>query len=269
VPFAWEFADPEAFARALASTGPAYEAIQAVGEDAFRDHCIELASERVRDGLPLRAVILVTGYVARKRAPSSSTSGAGFLALPETTDDVQRLYDEDVADRGYVMNVSRVWGQLPEAKRTLFELLGQTARAGSLSVRQRGILIAACASALEDSYCSLAWGTKLAGEADAETAAEVLHGEDGRLDPAERALARWARHVTRNPNSTTAADVQALRDAGFDDRQIFAITTFVAVRLAFSTVNDALGAMPDVELLDTVPPAVRDAVTYGRPPAER
>ena len=33
VPFAWEFADPESYARALASTGPAYEAIQAVGED--------------------------------------------------------------------------------------------------------------------------------------------------------------------------------------------------------------------------------------------
>ena len=38
--------------------------------------------------------------------------------------------------------------------------------------------------------------------------------------------------------------MQALRDAGFDDAQIFAITVFVAARLAFSTVNDALGARP-------------------------
>ena len=35
IPFAWEFADPGSFARALASTGPAYEAIQHVGEPAF------------------------------------------------------------------------------------------------------------------------------------------------------------------------------------------------------------------------------------------
>ena len=34
VPFALEFADPELYARALASTGPAYEAIQNVGEAA-------------------------------------------------------------------------------------------------------------------------------------------------------------------------------------------------------------------------------------------
>ena len=68
IPFAWEFADPDAYARALASTGPAYEAIQAVGEEAFLQSAIDLARERVRDGLPLRAPIAVVGYVARKPA---------------------------------------------------------------------------------------------------------------------------------------------------------------------------------------------------------
>lgn len=66
VPFAWEFADPESYARALASTGPAYEAIRVVGEDAFRDAALEVAAQHLRAGLPLRAVIKVTGYVGRK-----------------------------------------------------------------------------------------------------------------------------------------------------------------------------------------------------------
>jgi SAM-dependent methyltransferase len=66
VPFAWEFADPEVFARALASTGPAYEAIQAVGPDAFHEAAVELARQHVVDGLPLRAEIDVVGYLARK-----------------------------------------------------------------------------------------------------------------------------------------------------------------------------------------------------------
>jgi SAM-dependent methyltransferase len=66
VPFAWEFADPEAFARALASSGPAYEAIQNVGEKAFHDAAVDQAREHVRDGLPLRAEINVVGYLARK-----------------------------------------------------------------------------------------------------------------------------------------------------------------------------------------------------------
>nr|WP_062341022.1 class I SAM-dependent methyltransferase [Herbidospora sakaeratensis] len=68
VPFAWEFADPATYARALASTGPAYEAIQNIGEDAFADAAIKGAEERLRAGLPLRASIDVVGYLARKEA---------------------------------------------------------------------------------------------------------------------------------------------------------------------------------------------------------
>ena len=54
IPFAWEFSDPEMYARALASTGPAYEAMQHVGEAAFVVAATNEAHRRVRDGLPLR-----------------------------------------------------------------------------------------------------------------------------------------------------------------------------------------------------------------------
>jgi hypothetical protein len=66
VPFAFESADPEIYARALASTGPGYEAIQNVGEAAFHRAAIEEARQHVRDGLPLRGEINVIGYLARK-----------------------------------------------------------------------------------------------------------------------------------------------------------------------------------------------------------
>src|ERR1700721_2650099 len=66
VPFAWEFADPEVYARALAATGPAYEAIQNVGEAEFHRAAVEQAQGQLRDGLPLRAEINVVGYLARK-----------------------------------------------------------------------------------------------------------------------------------------------------------------------------------------------------------
>lgn len=66
IPFVWEFPDPAAFARALASTGPAYEAIQNFGEAAFLEAAALQAQEQVRDGLPLRAHIAVVGYLARK-----------------------------------------------------------------------------------------------------------------------------------------------------------------------------------------------------------
>jgi len=64
--FAWEFADPEIYARTLATMGPAYEAIRTVGEQAFHDTAVHVAAEQVRHGLPLRAEIAVTAYLARK-----------------------------------------------------------------------------------------------------------------------------------------------------------------------------------------------------------
>ena len=128
-------------------------------------------------------------------------------------------------------------------------------------------MVVAAASAFGDGYCSLAWGSKLAGVAGDVAAGQVLRGDDDWLEPAERALAGWARTVAVDPNATEARDVQPLRDAGYDDAQILAITVFVALRLAFAIVNDALGARPDAELLATVPASVCHAVTYGRPVA--
>ncbi|MDD7940367.1 methyltransferase domain-containing protein [Actinomycetospora lutea] len=66
--FAWEFPDPQAFARTLASTGPAWEAIRDAGEEAFHDAAVRAAEQHVRDGLPLRAEIDLVGYLARKPA---------------------------------------------------------------------------------------------------------------------------------------------------------------------------------------------------------
>ena len=268
IPFALEFADPEHYARAIASTGPAYEAIQTVGEDAFLAHAREIASQRLRDGLPLRAVILVVGYVATKPmdpAPKQDAEPSGsFLNAAPSTVEAQRLRQDDLDELGYVMNASRLWGHLPATIDGLFELLGQCVKAGRLDMRTRGILVVATASTLGDSYCSLAWGGKLAKAANPELAASVLLGDDAALTPAERALAAWARAVTHDPNGTAHSDVQVLRDAGFDDGQIMAVTVFIALRVAFSTVNDALGATPDAQLVAGLTPIISEAVTWGR-----
>jgi uncharacterized peroxidase-related enzyme len=188
----------------------------------------------------------------------------GFLTFAPTTPEGQRLVDEDMHDHGYVRNVSRLWAYQPAAMVGLSDLQQQVISAEQLSIRQRGILIAACASAVGDSYCSLVWGSRLAEASNAQTAAAVLHGNDEGLDTAERAMARWARKVAREPSATTVRDVQELRDAGFRDAQIFAITVFVALRLAFSTANDALGVRPDAALRSTAPGPVLSAVTFGR-----
>jgi alkylhydroperoxidase family enzyme len=205
--------------------------------------------------------------VSQRSPDATGQSPTSFLEDAPPSPGAQRLFDDDLNGLGYVRNLSRLWAHDPVAHDGLSDLLGHVARSGSLTFRQRVILVTSCASALGDSYCSLVWGTKLAGEVDAEVAAGVIRGDDAPLDGSEQALAEWARQLARDPNSTTAADVDSLRTAGFDDAQIFAVALFVALRIAFSTVNDALGTRPDRQLGLDAPAAVRDAVTFGRPPS--
>ena len=198
--------------------------------------------------------------------PDPVVSPASFLAeVAEPSDVARELYREDEEELGYVMNTSRLWAHVPQAWRALFATAGVATEAGSLSMRDKGILVTSATSTMGDSYCALMWGKKLAQLATPEVSASVLRGEDDQLDDRERTLARWARQVAADPNAIEAADVQALRDSGYDDAQILAITTYVAVRIAIATVHDALGARPDSQLRETVPTPVLDAVRYGRP----
>jgi SAM-dependent methyltransferase len=66
VPFYFEYPDPETYARGLAATGPAYEAIQSIGEEQFLARAAELAAGYARDGLPLRANVQLFGYIGTK-----------------------------------------------------------------------------------------------------------------------------------------------------------------------------------------------------------
>src|SRR6266511_5015921 len=97
----------------------------------------------------------------------------GFLGVPEASADAQKLFNEDTAESGYVMNVSRLWAYQPATVTGLSMLLGQVNSEVRLSLRERSILVAACASAFGDSYCSLAWGTKLAKARSEEHTSEL------------------------------------------------------------------------------------------------
>src|ERR1700688_5123450 len=110
-----------------------------------------------------------------------------FLEAPPVSAQVQELYNEDLADSGYVWNVSRLWAHQPDTLKQLFGLMSQAFTPSGLTFRQRGILVTAAASALGDSYCSLAWGGKLSKASDAAVAAGVLTGGDAALAGQEKA----------------------------------------------------------------------------------
>jgi uncharacterized peroxidase-related enzyme len=193
-----------------------------------------------------------------------------FLPAPADSEATARLYQGDLASQGFVMNLIRLWAWRPEVYEGFVALRKQLMEGSSLSGRELAVLVCATAGELGDSYCALAWGKKLAAAADAALAAAVLRDAPcDALSLREQALSAWARQVVQDPNATTSVDVGALRDAGLSEREIFEATTFVAFRLAFSTINDALGVRPDWQLAASAPVEVSEAVRFGRPPAEK
>lgn len=63
--FHWEFPDPELAARAIASVGPAYLAIQHIGEVAFMDSAIKAATELYVEGIGVRAEVEIQFLTGR------------------------------------------------------------------------------------------------------------------------------------------------------------------------------------------------------------
>ena len=196
------------------------------------------------------------------------TPSQAFVSDPPVDASVMAAYEDDLASDGYINNSTRVWCWRPDVLASFQTLRADLTDGSDLSDREVAVMVAATAAARGDPYCSLAWGARLAELSDEATAAGVLHGDPSGLSSREVALARWSRQVVLDSNAPTQADVDHLRDVGFSDREIFEATAFIAFRLAFSTIDSALGAQPDQELIERVPPLVREAVTYGRPRTE-
>lgn len=188
-----------------------------------------------------------------------------FIQPPPESADTARLYDASAQSEGFVMNLTKAWAWRPDVFTGFAALRNQLTGAAPFSKRELAVMVCAAASQLGDAYCALAWGRTLVAEAGAGAARAVLAAQgDAALTRREAALAAWARQVVKDPNATTPADIARLREAGLGDREIFEATVFIAFRLAFSTVNDALGIPPDAELAQALPAELRAAVSFGR-----
>lgn len=189
-----------------------------------------------------------------------------FISEPPQSEGADRIYESSLATQGFVMNLTKAWAWRPEVFEDFAALRAQLTNNSTLTKRDLAILVSATAAAIGDSYCALAWGTALAREAGPSVAAAVIKNESsGDLLTRDQVLAAWARKVATDPNGAQSSDVAGLREVGLTEREIVEATIFVAFRVAFSSVNDALGVSPDRELAAAAPKEVAEAVSFGRP----
>ena len=139
-----------------------------------------------------------------------------------------------------------------------------------MDLRRYELATFAVARRLRSSYCTLAHGSVLIEKfLDPETVrALVAEGGTTALDSTDAAIMDFAEKVAVDATTVQQADIDRLRSLGLTDADILDIVLAAAARCFFSKTLDALGVQPDAKYADLAPP-IRDALTVGRPIAER
>lgn len=177
---------------------------------------------------------------------------------------VKDMYQRLQGRLDYLPNYARVFSHRPDVM-AAWAGLQRTIKA-NLTERDYSLITLAAARAMHSSYCALAHARKLCAHdfSEAELIA-ILRGDAvGSLGTAERAMMALVEKVVRSPSAVQQEDIDALRDLGFSDAQVFDIVAAAAARCFFSRVPDALGVRPDNALAD-VNPRLRELLELGRP----
>jgi uncharacterized peroxidase-related enzyme len=135
----------------------------------------------------------------------------------------------------------------------------------NLDARRYELVTLAAARALRSSYCALAHG-RILRERFYSAGQMVAIAEDyaaAPLEPADIAVMTFAEKVVGAASAITEADVQALRDHGLSDRDIFDVAAAAAARCFFGKLLDAVGAEPDSAYTE-MDNELRRRLTVGR-----
>ena len=181
---------------------------------------------------------------------------------------VRDMYDQVQNRFGFVPNWAKAFSLRPGILDGWTALLKSIQ--SNLPVRSYELATLAAARAIRSSYCSLAHGNVLATKVfDAPAVTAIMKNEPASpLEARERVMMAFAEKVALNADRITAADVEDLRSHGYRDEEIFDLAAAAAARCFFAKLMDALGVQADATFND-LDPALRQALTVGRPVAER
>ena len=179
------------------------------------------------------------------------------------TESVADMYARQQAAWGYVPNYAKVFCHRPVVMARWGRLLAEIKRPMDRRTFELATFVAA--HELRNTACTLAHGRALREFLSDEQIIAIAAGKlDGVLDDAEAALVRFERQIARDASKVTSGQVQALRNFGYDDAEIFDIAVTAAGRAFFAKVLDALGVEPDAPFR-SLEPSFRGPLAVGRP----
>ncbi len=185
--------------------------------------------------------------------------------IPESvaTGDVKDIYDGEKAAKGYLPNYAKLFCHRPKVMVAWRNLIRSIIE--NMDTRRYELVTLSAAGKLHSSYCMLAHGSVLKDKfySSEELSEIVVNIDSPLLTPIERAIMRFAEKIVIDATSVTQNDIDALRNLGLKDDEIFEIVTVTTARCFFSKTLDALGAEPDNRYLN-LDEKLRNNLTVGR-----
>lgn len=154
---------------------------------------------------------------------------------------------------GVVPNMFKAVANSPAALRSMWGAFGALG-GGSLGARLGEEIAVAIANANRCEYClaaHTALGRKAGASADEMASAQVGSSSD----PRTQAALTFALKVVRDRAAVGAADVEALKSAGFDDEGVVEILAHVALNVFTNYINVALQVPVDFPAVALKPTA--------------
>jgi len=166
-----------------------------------------------------------------------------LLDRTATAGDTRALLDQVHAAFGVTPHMFRATANSSAALRAMWGFFGALG-GGSLAPQLGEQIAVAVADRNACHYClaaHTALGRKAGASADEMAAAQM--GESS--DPRTAAALRFAIQLVEGRGAVSAAQVQALREAGFDDAQVVEVIAHVALNLFTNYLNVALDVPVD------------------------
>jgi uncharacterized peroxidase-related enzyme len=173
------------------------------------------------------------------------------IAPESATGRAKDLLDAVKAKLGLVPNMTRAMANAPAVLEGYLELSGALGK-GKLPARTREQLALAIGQVNGCDYCVSAHSA--IGKMVGLTADQVRDSRLGTaVDPKTDTLIRFARKVVETRGQVADSDIQAVRDAGFDDGAIAEVVAHVALNVFTNYFNSVAGTDIDFPRAEALP----------------
>ena len=178
-----------------------------------------------------------------------------WLGVPPQEDappGVKAMYDKADEKLGFVPNVLRVYSLRPAHLELWNAFYDDLMRGESgLTKPQREMIAVVVSTVNRCHYCMVSHGAALRKLTEDPILVEQLRTNYryAEIEPRERAMLDFAVKLTEQSSSCTEADVEALREAGWSDEDIFDITEVAAMFNFTNRLASGLGWVPNDEFV--------------------